>query len=34
MSQEKKQWHEIQYATASFPKGAFEKTDSLQIRHS
>ena len=25
MSQEKKQRHEIQYATASFPKGPFEK---------
>ena len=33
MSQEKKQRREIQYATASFPKGPFEKNDSLQIRH-
>ena len=34
MSQEKKQWHEIQYPTASFPKGPFAETDALQLRHS
>ena len=34
MSQEKKQWHEIQYRTASFPKGSFQETDALQMRHS
>ena len=34
MSQEKKQWHEIQYPTASFPKGPLQETDALQIRHS
>ena len=34
MSQEKKQRHEIQYPTASFPKGPFQETDAPQIRHS